>query len=421
MRTPNLYLCNGAGGATNVSGERHLRVSQRRPCWQPANCTISCPLPMLWRALARRRAGRRPSRREGERLGRQRPRGCAAAGARVRDGREAHGAQDHHDRVRGVICMTPTAIGSPGVEPDTARLVRLGSEDRGVSFEMDESAQSMLWPETQDRRLKDPEHQLLDAIANAVQARWQLLHTVRSARAIAELCVGNTVMFTNPIRPRYLEDGLPRSPRLTTARSPSGPGGRWGASANASFGARRSRCASSTAEPRSATAHCWPSASRRQYVSRRGRVRWSGKSSRGRPQLAVCHGGGGQVALLLLYEAITGYFDYRIHAEQSPEVVAAGWHSNDGASGSPGGRSDRAGDRAGIAIPDAGPPQLQTWRHRDVTGAIVPQRVGARSKRSFPTFAGWMSDPRTALAWILIAQVGACWSGADRLRLARCS
>ena len=95
-----------------------------------------------------------------------------------------------------------------------------GREDRGVSIEIDESMPSMLWSETQDRRLKDPERQLLDAIAageldehlvaiaDAVHARRQLLHTVRSARAIAELCVGDRVMFTNRIRPRYLEHEL---------------------------------------------------------------------------------------------------------------------------------------------------------------------------------------------------------------------
>ncbi len=98
--------------------------------------------------------------------------------------------------------------------------VRRGREDRGVSIEIDESMPSMLWSETQDRRLKDPERQLLDAIAageldehlvaiaDAVHARRQMLHTVRSARAIAELCVGDNVMFTNRIRPRYLEHEL---------------------------------------------------------------------------------------------------------------------------------------------------------------------------------------------------------------------
>ena len=89
-----------------------------------------------------------------------------------------------------------------------------------MSIETEDSAPSKLWPETQDRRLKDPERQLLDAIAageldehlvaiaDAVHARRQLLHTVRSARAIAELCVGDQVMFTNRIRPRYLEHEL---------------------------------------------------------------------------------------------------------------------------------------------------------------------------------------------------------------------
>jgi hypothetical protein len=89
-----------------------------------------------------------------------------------------------------------------------------------VSIKSDDSTQSTLWPQTEDRRLKDPERQLLDAIAageldehlvaiaDAVHARRQLLHTVRSAHAIAELCVGDTVMFTNRIRPRYLEHEL---------------------------------------------------------------------------------------------------------------------------------------------------------------------------------------------------------------------
>jgi hypothetical protein len=37
-------------------------------------------------------------------------------------------------------------------------------------------------------------------IGDADHARRQLLHTVRSARAIAELCVGDTVMLSNRIR-----------------------------------------------------------------------------------------------------------------------------------------------------------------------------------------------------------------------------
>lgn len=89
-----------------------------------------------------------------------------------------------------------------------------------MSIEIDDSTQSLLRSETDDRRLKDPERRLLDAItageldahlvaiADAVYARRQLLHTVRSAQAIAELSVGDTVMFTNRIRPRYLEHEL---------------------------------------------------------------------------------------------------------------------------------------------------------------------------------------------------------------------
>ena len=65
-----------------------------------------------------------------------------------------------------------------------------------------------------------PERQLLEqiaageldqhlvAIADAVHARRELLHTVRSANAIAELYIGDTVMFTAKVRPRYLEHEL---------------------------------------------------------------------------------------------------------------------------------------------------------------------------------------------------------------------
>lgn len=78
----------------------------------------------------------------------------------------------------------------------------------------------MLWSETDDRRLRLPERELLDAIADgelddhlvavadAVHARRELLHTVRSATALSRLCVGDTVVFTDRIRPRYLEHEL---------------------------------------------------------------------------------------------------------------------------------------------------------------------------------------------------------------------
>jgi hypothetical protein len=78
----------------------------------------------------------------------------------------------------------------------------------------------MLWSEGDDRALKPLARQLLDAIASgeldeslvaiadAVKARRDLLHAVRSAEALAQLCVGDTVMFNRRIRPRYLEHEL---------------------------------------------------------------------------------------------------------------------------------------------------------------------------------------------------------------------
>jgi hypothetical protein len=44
----------------------------------------------------------------------------------------------------------------------------------------------------------------LVAIADAVWARRVLLDTVRSANAVAQLCVGDTVAFNRQIRPKYL-------------------------------------------------------------------------------------------------------------------------------------------------------------------------------------------------------------------------
>jgi len=116
----------------------------------------------------------------------------------------------HVRRLRASASASASVIGD----------VRRSGKDRGVSIEIDDSAPSMLWSQAQDRRLKDPERQLLDvitageldehlaAIADAVHARRQVLHTVRAARAIAELCVGDTVIFTNKIRPRYLQHEL---------------------------------------------------------------------------------------------------------------------------------------------------------------------------------------------------------------------
>lgn len=43
--------------------------------------------------------------------------------------------------------------------------------------------------------------QQLVAIADAVEARLELLHTVRSANALAELSVGDAVMLTAKVGP----------------------------------------------------------------------------------------------------------------------------------------------------------------------------------------------------------------------------
>lgn len=79
---------------------------------------------------------------------------------------------------------------------------------------------AMLWPASEDRALRDPERQLLHviaageldehlvAIADAVHARRELLHTVRSATALAQFCVGDTVMLNSNVRPRYLAHEL---------------------------------------------------------------------------------------------------------------------------------------------------------------------------------------------------------------------
>jgi hypothetical protein len=44
----------------------------------------------------------------------------------------------------------------------------------------------------------------LTAIADAVGARRYLLHTVRSATALAELCIGDVVRINHTVRPQYL-------------------------------------------------------------------------------------------------------------------------------------------------------------------------------------------------------------------------
>jgi hypothetical protein len=63
---------------------------------------------------------------------------------------------------------------------------------------------------------REPERLLLDAIAageldshliaiaDAVDARRHLLHTVRSATALAELCIGDVVRINHSVSPQYL-------------------------------------------------------------------------------------------------------------------------------------------------------------------------------------------------------------------------
>jgi hypothetical protein len=44
----------------------------------------------------------------------------------------------------------------------------------------------------------------LSALADAIHARHHLLHTVRSATALAALCVGDEVRINHTVKPRYL-------------------------------------------------------------------------------------------------------------------------------------------------------------------------------------------------------------------------
>ncbi len=81
----------------------------------------------------------------------------------------------------------------------------------------DEKTQPALWFEATGRCSSAPERLLrltrspageldehLVALADAVHARRALLHTVRSANAIADLCVGDPVRINRNVRPGYL-------------------------------------------------------------------------------------------------------------------------------------------------------------------------------------------------------------------------
>ena len=121
-----------------------------------------------------------------------------------------------------------------------------------------EKSQPALWSVLSGPSASAPEHLLLDAIAageldehlialaDAVEARRVLLHTVRSANAIAELCIGDPVRINHNVRPAYLhgEHGVivDLHDRAVTVRLdvPSG------ASAAASSAAHRSHSTNST-------------------------------------------------------------------------------------------------------------------------------------------------------------------------------
>jgi hypothetical protein len=84
-----------------------------------------------------------------------------------------------------------------------------------MPIDIREEPQPRLWWD-EDRTSGDPDRLLLEAIvdgeldehlvaiADAIHARLELLHTVRAAAAIAELCVGDCVRVNRQVRPRYL-------------------------------------------------------------------------------------------------------------------------------------------------------------------------------------------------------------------------
>jgi hypothetical protein len=90
-----------------------------------------------------------------------------------------------------------------------------------VATSVGEKSRAALWSEVSDRSPSAAERLLLEtiaagdldehlvALADAVHARRALLHTVRSANAIAELCVGDPVRINRNVRPGYLTEPLP--------------------------------------------------------------------------------------------------------------------------------------------------------------------------------------------------------------------
>jgi hypothetical protein len=98
----------------------------------------------------------------------------------------------------------------------TGASVRTCREDFVMPAGHNGAAHTLSWSFEDDQRLKEPQRQLLDAIAvgdldphlvaiaDAVQARRELLRTVAAATALAQLCVGDDVMINQKVRPRYL-------------------------------------------------------------------------------------------------------------------------------------------------------------------------------------------------------------------------
>lgn len=88
--------------------------------------------------------------------------------------------------------------------------------------DLSEDPQPALRPDRDEWPPEDPERLLLDTIANgeldehlaaladAIHCRRELLHTIRSATALAELCIGDAVRINRNVRPRYLygQDGV---------------------------------------------------------------------------------------------------------------------------------------------------------------------------------------------------------------------
>ena len=85
-----------------------------------------------------------------------------------------------------------------------------------MAIDVGEPPQPPLWADPDEPSEDSPQGLLLDAIAqgeldahlvalaDAIHARRELLHTIRSATAIAEFSIGDPVRLNGQVRPRYL-------------------------------------------------------------------------------------------------------------------------------------------------------------------------------------------------------------------------